>query len=242
MENIVFHTKAEKIHICLTSNSKYTTVDYGDGIVQSIDTQHAVIFHDYKDTKEEHVVTIIGGIESLEIEYNNINILNLYDCLSLKHLRCSSNDLTFLDVSECSNLETLYCAYNKLDALLLSNKDNECNKLRLLECSENNLTALYLRGCESLEDINCYNNKLQYLITEYCPLLRILCCNDNPIKELNFTNNHMIQYIWCTDNNIDKKHMNELFASLPKGWYSSISWTGVDDDSSLKGKGWQSCH
>lgn len=242
MEQIVFHTRAQKIHICLTSNSKHTTVDYGDGIVQTIDTQHAVIFHDYKDNKDEHKVTIIGGIESLEIEHNHICILNLYDCLSLKHLRCSLNELTFLNVSECANLETLFCCYNKLESLLVSSQDNTCDKLRVLICSGNNLPTLYLQGCNNIEELECNDNKLKYLITDYCPLLRIFCCNNNPIKKLDFTNNHMIQYIWCTDTNIDEKHMNKLFASLPKGWHSSISWTGIGDDSGLKEKGWQSCH
>ena len=66
------------------------------------------------------------------------------------------NQLQSLDVSQCLALQELYCYGNSLLSLDMSN----CPVLRELECYENSLQSLDMSGCPKLQVLWCLGNQL----------------------------------------------------------------------------------
>ena len=81
---------------------------------------------------------ISSNVESLSVNGEKLELLDVSGCPALTTLHCSNNNLTNLDVSNNTQLKTLWCDNNLLTNLDLSNN----SALEQLLCSSNQLECL----------------------------------------------------------------------------------------------------
>jgi trimeric autotransporter adhesin len=95
-------------------------------------------------------------LTSLECNNNQLSVLNVNGCTSLKILNCRDNLLTSLDLSTNTLITNLFCSINKIDNLVITN----CPALIELNCQQNSLASLNLLSNINLTNLNCSVNKL----------------------------------------------------------------------------------
>ena len=163
----------------------------------------------------------LSNLFILDFNNNQLTALDLSGLTNLKFLDCENNQLTTLDLSGLTNLITLYCYNNQLTTLDLSSLIN----LQLLNCENNQLTTLDLSGLTKLRLLYCTYNQLTTLdlslislSTLYCDnnqLTTLITKNDRPFDSFSFNyhffNNPNLQYICCSDNQINvlQQRVNE---------------------------------
>ena len=100
---------------------------------------------------------ILPSLTYLCCPENEIVLINISDCILLKHLDCGCNYVKELIVQNMLKLKYILCGANQLVNLHIIN----CKSLRLLYCNDNRLTLLDLSNCPQLEYLRCKNNKIQ---------------------------------------------------------------------------------
>ena len=134
----------------------------------------------------EKSITSLKGIEyftSLVILFcadNQLNSLDVSNCMSLQMLACTNNQLTSLNISDCTSLIMLYCDNNQLTSLNVS----DCTSLHWMFCNNNQLTNLDVSGHRALWYLDCENNQLKSLNVSGCTALSNLKCYHNQFNSL----------------------------------------------------------
>lgn len=85
----------------------------------------------------DDVVKVYGNIETLQVLFAQLTMLDVSHCPTIKELNCGLNDITELDLSSSRALTTLSCEMNLLTTLDLST----CNNLTYLNCYGNRITG-----------------------------------------------------------------------------------------------------
>ncbi len=99
------------------------------------------------------------NLERLDCSYNEIERLDVSQCVNLRELNCYNNNLVELKLGQCVNLQSLNCGFNNLKKLDVS----QCVNLVRLDCYFNDLNTLEASGCTKLEYVNCSYNFIQEL-------------------------------------------------------------------------------
>lgn len=169
------------------------------------------------------------ALEELRCFYNKITALDVSQNANLKKLECSSNKLTSLNIRNNTNLEYLDCSNNQiegtLDLRMPNNRPNtnlkyvDCSynkisalfgyrheNLEVLHCQYNQLTNVWVLECVNLVDLDCSNNTANStfweMITENCPKLEFLKCENFGITTLDVSKNLKLQYLDCDKNGL----------------------------------------
>ncbi len=169
---------------------------------------------------------IAENLQTIDLEKNNLESLDISECPTLKEIKCSKNRLTDLNVSYCSVLNKLFCSENQIRALNVS----ENSVLHNLYCNDNPIELLNL-GDIKLDDgfsdahygafdffsfsssankLKIKSSKVQYLRLGTCPNLRTLDLNECPtlkhidiqhygqIAELSVNKCQNLEYLDCS--------------------------------------------
>ncbi|WP_109435853.1 immunoglobulin-like domain-containing protein [Aquimarina sp. AU119] len=100
-----------------------------------------------------------AALESLNVDYNDLNSLDLSGNTSLRILDAAENDLISLDLSGYTALEEVQLRSNSLTSLLVDNNPN----LKKLKAGKNGLTSLDVSSCVQLEELAVHQNLLESL-------------------------------------------------------------------------------
>lgn len=93
-------------------------------------------------------------LKELDCRDNQLNSLNVRNCLLLYRLDCTNNQLSSLDVSINKELNVLFCDNNKLLSLDVSQN----TKLWSLTCENNQLSSLDVSNNTILNMLSCDDN------------------------------------------------------------------------------------
>ena len=134
----------------------------------------------------------------LDCHMSQLDSLDVSDNIALSHLDCGYNGLTSLDVSDNIALSYLSCCYNqKLTSLDLSKN----NALSYLDCSFIHiLTSLDITNCTALTVLNCRDNQLTSLDISDCTALIKLYCSNNRLTSLNVSDYTALSHLSCVRN------------------------------------------
>ena len=135
------------------------------------------------------------NLDSLDIQGNRIDNLDLSMNKNLRYLNCSNNYLTSLDVSNYTALEYLQCSSNQLTGLDISNN----TALEHLECIGNQLTSLDVSNNTALAELICGEAQLTSLDVSNNTALENLECSENQLTSLDLSNNIALYYISLCD-------------------------------------------
>jgi Leucine-rich repeat (LRR) protein len=197
--------------------------------------------HDGCTVRDGNISDLTGieafiNLDSLNIEGNKIDSIDLSENNDLRYINCSVNSLSNLDVSENKTLQSLFCSYNQLTSLDVSG----CAALTHLGCHANQLTSLDVSGCAALTHLYCFENQLTSLDVSNNIALINLHCSYNQLTSLDVTNNTSLTTLICGGNqltNLDVSNNTELgylYLSDMPTLYEVCVWesfpAGVDVD------------
>jgi hypothetical protein len=126
------------------------------------------------------------------IRNNNLDSIDISNCIELRELLSSDGHLTKVDASDCHRLERLYCVRHELLEIDVSG----CDSLTDLEVYRNNLDTLDLSNNLVLDYLACSSNNLNKIDLSNNLFLRGLRSSSNPITELDLSNNSALNTLW----------------------------------------------
>ncbi len=169
-------------------------------------------------------VTQNPNLETLSCPNNQLTALDVSQNIALKALYCNSNQLTTIDVTQNSNLETFSCYSNQLTIIDVTQNPN----LQYFSCQSNQLTIIDVTQNPNLESLNCSN-------TPSLEVLFIKNGNINPWTNLNFSNNLILKFVCCDEDDllmVQQKintygytncHVNTYCSFTPNGTFYEIT-------------------
>ena len=89
------------------------------------------------------------ALESLNVDYNDLTVLDVSNNSNLRILDAAENDITSLDLSTNAALEEVELRSNKIVTLIVNNPN-----LRKLRASKNSFSYLNLTNCPQLEEVS----------------------------------------------------------------------------------------
>jgi len=96
-------------------------------------------------------------LQKLGIMYNELDKIDVTNCIQLRLFASRDNRLTEIDLTTCTQLQILTCTNNPyMSSLNLTN----CTQLEGLECQGNKLTKLDVTNCTQLQYLFCGYNEL----------------------------------------------------------------------------------
>lgn len=143
-------------------------------------------------------IEFFPNIDTLDIENNLIEEIDLSCNTKLTSLFCGNNKLKALDISKCQYLASLYCEHNEITSLSLTNN----TELKYVSCNYNKLTTLDISKCTKLSSLSCSYNSLTSLDISNNVDLKKLSCGDNKIATLDISNNILLEYLFCNNNQL----------------------------------------
>ena len=132
---------------------------------------------------DSFVINEAPTLETLILDKNNLQKIDLKKCDKLTWLSLIQNYFTELDLRENPTLKRLYCSFNQLAKLDISQN----GLLYLFDCSNNNLDTLDIRPLKNLWYLYCMQNNLRQLYLPSDGQLKSLHCYNNKIKYSNMT-------------------------------------------------------
>lgn len=185
-----------------------------------------------KDELTDLNISGCKNIEKIDCSKNQISSdLDLSNCSKLKEVYCQNNQISnSFDLSNCENLIRLECQNNQIPNL---NVDG-CTNLRWLDCGDNRITSdlnidshIGVLRCENNQISNikvnkgfqrfidtiegkayycyliCDNNSLKELDFSNCSELEILTCGNNQLSTLDLSSCPKLRAVWCENNRIN---------------------------------------
>ncbi len=233
-----------------------------DGKVSQAEAEsESKVVLDVKFIKSLKGIEYFKNIITLNISYNELEVLDISNNTALVTLYCSWNDLKSLNVSNHTALTELYCEKNEITNLDVTDNTkllklhcrwNDLNNLDVsknialteLYCGYNKLTKLDISNNTNLNKIHCYDNSLTNLDVSKNVGLREILCNKNNLNSLYMKNCPWLKYLDCSDNNLSTEALNFLFESLPNTNKGSIHFynnpgSATCDRSIYEAKGWK---
>lgn len=146
-------------------------------------------------------ITYNWFLKYLDISFNNLDLISLINGVNLEYLDVSSNPLTTLNLISLTNLKTMHMVNN--DLLPLIYFDNN-RKLEYVSCHDNDiLSTIKVKGADALKYLNCSNNILKELDLSENLLLESLYCQNNKISSLDLSLNSKLAFLKCHDNTLE---------------------------------------
>ncbi|WP_075344582.1 T9SS type A sorting domain-containing protein [Tenacibaculum agarivorans] len=93
-------------------------------------------------------IEAFAALETLNLDYNDVTVLDLSSNSNLRILDVAENDLTELDLSVIPTLEEVELRSNKIRTLTVNNPN-----LKVLRASKNQYTSLDVTNCPQLEEL-----------------------------------------------------------------------------------------
>lgn len=180
-------------------------LDISGNPIKDLNLSKNIILRDFAcdDCTElsELILPISDSLKVLSCQSTSLDSLDLSRNKGLLKVDCSGNDsqLKELLLPDTETLSKLICNGNKLENLNVSKNV----KLKFLNCNDNNLSRLYV-GSNILEELYCAKNKLSQLEIGSAESLITLHCNDNLLKDLNLSQNKILEHLHTQNNSLSK--------------------------------------
>ena len=140
------------------------------------------------------------NLQTLYINSNQLESLNISFNTELITLRCQENQLTSLNVTNNNQLQNLYCQSNEI-----SNLDLSQNTLLVdFEAHENFIASIDLSNNLNLESINLNHNNLAEIDVSMLSNLGLTKVGDNQLSTLDVTSNTVLYYLDCYANELSE--------------------------------------
>jgi hypothetical protein len=216
--------------ISFEADVKKITIDWGDGKVETIESDASLreFSHEYANSSDLQTISI--NTETLEyIKFTNsdgsIHELRFgnspkLEGLALGFYNAISNygylsELTVLEINKAELLSTLDIRHTALTSLDLTG----CPALKELGCRSNEkLTSLDVSGCTALEYLYCEDyyssskNKLTTLNVSGCTALIELECSENQLTSLDVSGCPALYILSCSDNKLTSLDISKCTA------------------------------
>ncbi|NVO09904.1 MAG: hypothetical protein HXX16_08095 [Bacteroidales bacterium] len=187
------------IGFTLNQNKSVTSID----ITKAINLE-SLILNDNKINVLD--VTHNQKLKWFDCSYNTISEIDLSNNTKIENLGFSNTNITSINLSKQPELKSFYGNYNKLINLDFSC----CNKIQSVQCSDNpNLNDVIIGKKDSLKVLEVWENALTSLDISGCPNLQRLVCYHNKLSALNLSNNPLIVEINCGANNIVELNLSD---------------------------------
>ncbi|MBQ6049273.1 MAG: leucine-rich repeat protein [Bacteroidaceae bacterium] len=187
------------------------------------ETSHSEDIPSY-DIHDLKGIELLTALETLDLEYVPLTVLNLQGCKSLKQVRISEcEDLSLahiliisglenltslrfdlmtqvkgLRITDCPNLKEVHIGGSTFEALTVSG----CPQIEQLYCSDNRISSLNLSAMTALESLSCRNNQLTKIDISAFPNLCTLSCEDNQLVSLDVSNHAELYNLCCSGNQL----------------------------------------
>ena len=187
------------------------------------ETSHSEDIPSY-DIHDLKGIELLTALETLDLEYVPLTVLNLQGCKSLKQVRISEcEDLSLahiliisglenltslrfdlmtqvkdLRITDCPNLKEVHIGGSTFEALTVSG----CPQIEQLYCSDNRISSLNLSAMTALESLSCRNNQLTKIDISAFPNLCTLSCEDNQLVSLDVSNHAELYNLYCSGNQL----------------------------------------
>ncbi len=187
------------------------------------ETSHSEDIPSY-DIHDLKGIELLTALETLDLEYVPLTVLNLQGCKSLKQVRISEcEDLSLahiliisglenltslrfdlmtqvkgLRITDCPNLKEVHIGGSTFEALTVSG----CPQIEQLYCSDNRISSLNLSAMTALESLSCRNNQLTKIDISAFPNLCTLSCEDNQLVSLDVSNHAELYNLLCSGNQL----------------------------------------
>ena len=188
----VSSTVSTQTKTCVMEFGSDVQVDWGDGQVETF----------AKALSGETLTHVYAGVKDYSCRVLGTGIV---------YFKADSKRLKAIDPSKAPNLTYLSCSSNQITALNVVNN----KALVSLYCSGNELTSLVLDSCKSLQTITCSDNKLTSLNVSKLPVLKKLTTHTNPLTLLSVHSTGSLNYLSCSNCNLQAETLDSLFAKLP---------------------------
>ena len=147
----------------------------------------------------------LSSIERLSCSYKEIaNAEGLEKLINLNYLDLSYNNIELVDVSENISLKQLYVAGNSLTAIDITNNSD----LMDLDIRFNDFTSLNLVG-DSLKYLRISNNKITHIDITALVNLENLYSTTNEIEDIDLTKNKKLIYIDLSYNKLSEINVGQ---------------------------------
>ncbi|HMC02211.1 MAG TPA: T9SS type A sorting domain-containing protein [Flavobacteriaceae bacterium] len=139
-------------------------------------------------------------LEFLNLNYNDLDDIDVSLNEKLTGLGCSGNNLTDLVLTNNDLLTSLGCSGNSISSLVLTTNTN----LETITCYGNGMTSLTLPVTNTVTRLDCYNNNLTGTldVSDFTNLEILWCYNNSLSGTLNLSSNELIENVDCSDNNL----------------------------------------
>ncbi|MDC1162040.1 hypothetical protein OAT18_01220 [Tenacibaculum sp.] len=193
-------------------------------------------------------ITGIGdftALQTLDIQLNTINSIDLSQNTNIVNLYCASNNITSLDLANNTLLENVSCNNNPLVSINLT-LNTSLTELNLEGCS---LTDIDLSNNSALTSLNIQNNQLATLDLTDNVNLKSVFLQDNLITSLDLSNSEDLDDLYLQNNeltylniqngkNIFLDEVNttnnlDLTCILVDNASSANSWATIDSQTSF---------
>lgn len=167
-------------------------------------------------------------LETLYLEENLLETLDITTCPLLSHLTCQKNKIEVLDVTNNTALAFVDCSENKIQKLDFS----KCEKLGEVLANKNDLSELLLPESENLKKVEACKNKILAINVTGCPELEELRISDNLLTSLDVTKSFKLTVLWFDSNDISKIDLSQqmlletLHCEEQKNGLSELDLTG----------------
>ena len=159
------------------------------------------------------------NLESLDLDNNAIEAIDVLNLSKLTVLSCEYNTLTDIKINGLSGLINVYCRYNNLSTINLSGLSSlvvlatdhnpslasldlsALSNLQVLDIGDCNFLIINLDNNTNLTQLYCSANKLYYLDVTKLSKLDTLWMRGNQIPSINLTGNPMLNSFMCDNTN-----------------------------------------
>ena len=182
---------------------------------------------EHLDSLEHIDVSNNTALSQVNINYSNVETINLAGCTDLRTLLMTKTDIATIDLRGLSKLVTLYAPKNsKLEDILhdntsgaydnLHNMDFKdcplltqidhlevCKNIKILKCQNCDLTSLDIHDDAKLELLLCSGNSRLTTINVAENALKRLECANCDLSTLSVTSNPNLNYLDCSGNKLE---------------------------------------
>lgn len=149
-------------------------------------------------------VTGYPNLETLDVSYCNLEVLDVSNNTGLKTLRAYGNTLREIDLTHAMGLEVLDLHKNDFETLDLSAN----SKLTTLNLLDNDMESLDVSHMSQLKDLNIANNDLTILSVNNNPLLESLLMTQNDIPTIDLSQNKELRVLDVSFNGMESLRLD----------------------------------
>ncbi|PWA07432.1 DUF7619 domain-containing protein [Flavobacterium psychrotolerans] len=148
------------------------------------------------------------NLTNLNVNYNQLNALDISSLTKLIELNCTHNQLTKLELKTAVLLKKLNCEYNLIDTITFDYN----SLLTDISVDNNKIVSLSLSGLNSLINLDCSSNQISNCyIGGIIPNLQVFNCSSNQLTSLNLTQLSKLITLLCNDNKINTLDVSMLY-------------------------------